>query len=347
MLSPSTLASLLVDEGARQLALAHLEAANAVRSRFSLAADPEALHDYRVALRRLRSCLRAYRSTLGSTVTRRSVRWLRRLAHGTNRSRDLEVHLAWLTRQQDSASDAERPGVAWVFERLTEAQLKARQKMLRLDQRLFPEIHDRLAAELTEFRVTIRLDGQLRRRSLAAATSDLVREASEVLKERLALIHGYLSERAIHRVRIGTKHLRYLIEPFAAAVPEGDAVINQLKGLQDSFGDVHDAHVFAAELRQMIPEADSTSSSSVNLLPGIEALMVLLEARGRQTFSQTSPTWLDHGAEPFFQEVSALAGGISHLADRDQEVDGAVLLTGEQIVALQEKPDSLKVALRS
>ncbi len=358
--SSSILPSLLVDEGARRLALAHLEAANAIRSRVSPSTDPEALHDYRVALRRLRSCLRAYQRTLQSTLRRRSLRRLRRLARGTNRSRDLEVHLAWLIQQRDEAGEAERPGVSWVFERLTRAERDARDEMLRLDHRLFPEVHDRLAAELTEFRVTIRLDGDLRRRSVAAATGDLARELSERLKQRLVRIHGFSSERAIHRARIGAKHLRYLIEPFAGAVPDGAALVDRLKKLQDAFGDVHDAHVFLAELHEMIPEADGASSSTANFLPGIEALMVSLVARGRQAFTEASHAWLDNAAGPFFQKVAALADDVSHLADRNQEVEGAVLLTGlprlgegegseqgEQIVALHAKPDTLKVALRS
>jgi hypothetical protein len=107
----------------------------------------------------------------------------------------------------------------------------------------------------------------------------------------------------------------------------------------------------------MIPEADATSSSSVNLLPGIEALMVLLGARGRETFAQASPLWLEHGAEPFFQEVAELGENICHLAEQEQEVGGAILLTGlprpgegegsqegEQMVALHGKPDTLKVS---
>src|SRR5436190_487112 len=106
MSPPPNLPNLLVDEGARRLALGHLD-------------DAGALHDYRVALRRLRSCLRAYRQPLRSSVTSKTLRRLRRLTHGTNRSRDLDVHLAWLGEQGDHIGQAERPGVAWTIERLT------------------------------------------------------------------------------------------------------------------------------------------------------------------------------------------------------------------------------------
>jgi CHAD domain-containing protein/CYTH domain-containing protein len=327
MRSLTPLLSLLVDEGARRLALARLEEATAARSRMG-SSDPEALHDYRVALRRLRSCLRSYRRTLRSTLSRKSLRRLRRLAHGTNRSRDLEVHLAWLSEQRDRAGEAERPGVGWLHEQLTAAQREAVKAMRDLDERIFPKLHDRLVAELTEFRTTIRLDGSLRPRSMAAATGSLVREASERLRDRLPKIHGYSSETAIHRARIAAKHLRYLCEPFASAVAHAEEIVDRLKQFQNGFGDVHDAHVFLTELRGMLLKADDASSSSANFLPGIETLMVVLEARGRQAFEEVSRDWLHDAAEPFFQQVEAVARAISELAIQDREVERKFLLTG-------------------
>src|SRR6476646_10736621 len=108
------------EEGARRLALTHLEAARVARGRLATPTDAEALHDYRVALRRLRSCLRSYRRELRSTVSRKSRRRLRRLARATNRSRDLEVHTRWLADQAPMAGGAEQPGLAWLTARLEE-----------------------------------------------------------------------------------------------------------------------------------------------------------------------------------------------------------------------------------
>jgi CHAD domain-containing protein len=322
------LPSLLVDEGARRLALAHLETANAARSRLISSADPEALHDYRVALRRVRSCLRAYRRTLRSTVSRKSVRRLRRLAHGTNRGRDLQVHLVWLGEQVDRVGELERPGVSWLVERLTDVKRATWDQMLRRDQELFPKVHDRLRAELTEFRLTIRLDRSPHQRSLAAATGGLVPELSQQLKNRLSRIHSYCDEKAVHRARIAAKHLRYLVEPFAPAVRDGDALVRQLKGLQDGFGEVHDAHVFVAELRRMIPQASGASSRTANYRPGIESVMFSLRARGGQAFVETSRHWLHDADGPFFQKVHMMAGGVARLADQTQEVDRDFLLSG-------------------
>ncbi|MBZ0119643.1 MAG: CHAD domain-containing protein, partial [Sandaracinaceae bacterium] len=53
------------NEGVRTLALGFWAEARDAAERLEQQADVEALHDFRVALRRLRSCLRAYDSLLG------------------------------------------------------------------------------------------------------------------------------------------------------------------------------------------------------------------------------------------------------------------------------------------
>lgn len=324
----SALPSLLAEEGARRLALAHLEDARAARSRVVGGSDPEALHDYRVALRRLRSCLRAYDKKLRGTVTRKSLRQLRRLARATSMSRDLEVHLAWLGEQLERVGEAERPGVSWMIQRLTAAKSRAWKRMLALDGKLLPQVHDRLVNQLSEFRTTIRLDADPRPRSTAAVTAGWVGAASERLKNRLREIRGYGSEAEIHRARIAAKHLRYVLEPFANSLPEVDTVTDRLKSLQDSFGDVHDAHVFVAELREVLPEAEIAASNGPDLVPGLLALIASLRARGLQAFEGAAPAWLGDGAASFFRQVETLADAIAGLADPGLEVERKFLLTG-------------------
>jgi CHAD domain-containing protein/CYTH domain-containing protein len=253
---------------------------------------------------------------------------LRRLARGTNRGRDLEVHLAWLVEQRDRVGEAEQPGVSWVLERLTSAKRRAWDEMLQLDATLFPKVHDRLVVQLSAFRTTVCLDADLRRRSTAAVTASRMRATSRRLRRRLLGIQGYLSATAIHRARIAAKHLRYLLEPFAAGVPDGGAVIDQLKTLQDTLGDVHDSHVFLAELRETLPEAKGAASSGSDVLPGLDALMASLQIRGFQAFVDTSPTWLGDRAEPFFGRVATIADAIAGLVGHGQEIERKFLLTG-------------------
>ena len=328
MNTPPDLPSLPADEGSRRLALAYLQDAVGARGRVSGSPDADALHDYRVAVRRLRSCLRAYAKPLRSSLSPKTLRRLRRLAHGTNRSRDLDVHLAWLGEQRDKVGEAERFGVAWLLERLTADRDHAWESMLDRDEALFPRIHSRLVRRLRRFRTTIDLDEGHRRRSTAALAARRVRAASGLLKERLRRVQGYSSVDAIHRARIAAKHLRYLLEPFAPAVSGGETTVDRLKALQDGFGDVHDAHVFGTELREALPDAERAASVGASLVPGLEALMASLQARGQHAYDQIAPGWLGGMADPFFSGVEALAEEIANLVDRDREVERKFLLTG-------------------
>jgi CHAD domain-containing protein len=305
---------MLAEEGARRLALEHLARAAAARDRLVQGTDPEALHDYRVELRRLRSCLRAYRKQVRGTVTRKSFRQLRRLTRGTSGSRDLEVHLAWLGQQLEEAGESDRPGMSWLIGRFDAARDQAWNEMQTQDSLLFPRVHRRLARQLSRFRTTIRLDGVPRELSTAAATAVRIRATSERLRDRLRwILRGYASETEIHRARIAAKHLRYLLEPFAAWIPDGDVVAERLKALQNVFGDAHDAHVFTAELRDALLEARRTVSDGADVVTGLMTLMTTLHARGRQAFEETAPAWLGEGANGFFAQVDGVARGVAAL----------------------------------
>src|SRR5216110_2080839 len=105
---------------ARRIALSLLDAATAARERLPDASDAEALHDFRVAMRRLRSTLRAYQPQLDAVVPPKLRRRLRDLARATGEARDVEVQIDWLEHRRDELPPARRAGVPWLLVRLTE-----------------------------------------------------------------------------------------------------------------------------------------------------------------------------------------------------------------------------------
>jgi CHAD domain-containing protein/CYTH domain-containing protein len=324
---PPTLVDLPAGEGARRIALTHLETARGARCQVATSGNPEALHDYRVALRRLRSCLRSYRRELRSTVSRKSRRRLDRLARATNQSRDLEVHLDWLAAQEATAGDSERPGIAWLAARLQEEQRREREEMLALNQRLFPNLHKRLHRQLQHYPIAVRLDAPVEPTITAMAAAGHVERAVRRLERRLGRVTGENAEEEIHRARIAAKHLRYLLEPFAADLPGGDAIIERLKGLQDAFGDVHDAHVFLPTLRREL--AETVRDRNVDLGPGLRSLAKALRARASEAFGNAAGAWLTADSRaPFFRDVRAAGQALARHARRGHEVERKYLLNG-------------------
>src|SRR6058998_2102636 len=129
---------------ARRIALSLLDAATAARERLPDTGDAEALHDFRVAMRRLRSTLRAYQPQLEAVVPAKLRRRLRDLARATGEARDVEVQISWLERQRTELPAARRAGVPWLLSRLTQRRERAYQD---IRERIAPKF-DRLARRL-------------------------------------------------------------------------------------------------------------------------------------------------------------------------------------------------------
>lgn len=257
------------DRSVRLVALGHLADAVAAQERLASASDDEALHDFRVALRRLRSWERAFRPYLKADVGKRLRRRLRNLARDTGASRDLEVHLGWLADQRRSLGRRQRAGLKWLvgaFEaRKTEADAVLEDDV---DDR-FTKLETKLRRALTTYResVHLRSDGRAARvRSFGDALAPRVRGAAKDLQDQLARVHTVHDEHEGHEARIAAKRTRYLLEPVAKIVPGAAGIVERLKALQDVLGDLHDAQVFGAEIAALAAEqaADEPTDKRTN-----------------------------------------------------------------------------------
>ena len=104
-------------EASRLLALSYLDETARAQARLTNPDDGEALHDFRVGLRRLRSCVRAYRPFLKGSISGKMRRRLRALTLDTNAGRDTEVQLAWLRDQASCLAAGEAEGLGWLVGR--------------------------------------------------------------------------------------------------------------------------------------------------------------------------------------------------------------------------------------
>ncbi len=147
---PSGLLDLPAYEGAVRIARFYLHRAGQAALRLEKKGDEEALHDFRVSLRRLRSNLQAYAPYLATAVSQKQRRRIRNLASSTGGGRDAEVQLAWLEERQLDVSIEEAAGVELLREEL-EGQLtsgygravtRAPQKFGKLDGKLRRRLGD-------------------------------------------------------------------------------------------------------------------------------------------------------------------------------------------------------------
>jgi CHAD domain-containing protein/CYTH domain-containing protein len=327
---PEHFLDLPAEEAARLLALGLLGDAVAARDRLNRPDDVEALHDFRVALRRLRSCFRAYRQELGDSLPERARRELRALARAAGGSRDVEVYQQWVRAQEGALKAYQRPGHAWLLARLDRRRAEADRRFGRRLERTFGDLERRLRERLPVYRTRVGF-AATREGSLAAVLARRVLELAGELQFRLGLVRSIADEHEAHEVRIAAKRLRYLLEPVMAQLELAGEIVARLKVLQDQLGELHDAHVFALDLREALQEAAVEQARRVSreLLEwsdgpgsgerpadddprlGLLALAQRLRDSAERAFADFHADWLAR-SEPFFVRVGELA----HLLER-------------------------------
>lgn len=248
--------------GARRVVLALLAEAEAAAEDLAAGRGDEPLHDFRVALRRLRSALRTYRPWLGKAVRRRDLRRLKRIARSTGTARDAEVQLVWLAeRRAEVTSPRHLPGHAAAVA-FFDARRDAGPKPAKVARRLR--------------RVARKLERRLARGGAGGAGAadgarfgpvlgQLVLAQVATLAERVAAIRDAADVEGAHRARIEGKRLRYLLEPMRGSRrADASALVAGLKRLQDLLGELHDAHVLGAELGDALAAASAERGRGVH-----------------------------------------------------------------------------------
>lgn len=210
--------------------------------------EPEAVHEFRVALRRARSVERAYRPYLSDVVSRKLRRRLKAVVTATGAARDTEVQLQRLARRRADTKPHQQPGFDWLQARL-ERRLEAEYTELQatLAER-FRLVHKPLRARLKDKPKNPEPD-------FAQVTAGLMLEANTEFALGCAQLRRSFAEDPLHAARISGKRLRYLLEPLMSVLPEAKEPVAALKVLQDLLGEIHDLQVFGLELMEAAEEA--------------------------------------------------------------------------------------------
>jgi CHAD domain-containing protein len=229
------------------IALAFLDDAKAAAARLDDRTDREALHDLRVAIRRLRVTVRAYPG-LHERVSKKQRRRLRRLARASNAARDAEVQISWFNQRSARFTKAQRAALAPLRARLRARRRRERahtqQKLQRWFGKLEPKLRRRLTALQSETGA-----GEAPFRAVAGAT--LVTYGAD-LASKLGGTSPPADARALHATRIAAKRVRYLLEPMEGKLTVGGRLVARLKEFQDLLGALTDAH----ELERVLQDAE-------------------------------------------------------------------------------------------
>ena len=333
------------EEVSRVLAVSLLEEAASALEPMGNSEDDEALHDFRVGLRRLRSAIRAYRPYLKDSVPKKARRALRALAASTNAARDTEVQLAWIRAQGARLNETETSGLRWLIERLETNRDDNREEQLRSLTQDFNRIRKVLTKRLSFWKVRLDVADQDKNPSFRKVTGAILLEQLAALNTQLDAIHAPEDNPQAHSARICAKQLRYLLEPLIRAVPGTKAFVKQFKGLQDLLGDLHDTNLMVLEIGaameasaierarrlhelafqqndtvEFSPDQPDSNDQPVTPVgpdetPGLLALARLLRERRQRLFTQFKTEWQGSRLEKFRLKLDELGAKMSSFGE--------------------------------
>jgi CHAD domain-containing protein len=209
-------------------------------ARVAARSDPEAIHDFRVALRRLRTLLRPARRAFGKRRLKEIGGELRRFAQVTGALRDEEVLRETLTALELPP----KPRVelaAWLVQRARQERVRRRGVVTVLRAAEAPGGEPSLGTALAHLERRL---GRGRRRDEEGLSAEAL--ATEAVSGAFAAVRELAGadlrdSAAMHELRIRFKRLRYTAELFAPILGErGPTVAKSAARLQKRLGELHD-----------------------------------------------------------------------------------------------------------
>jgi CHAD domain-containing protein len=198
--------------------------------------EPEAVHQMRVATRRLRTALRALAGQVRAPG--RLGRRLRWIARKLGAVRDDDVILALLEGQTlRGPVSEERVRLARLTRRLTARRDKRRRALAHALER---RRHKRLLESLADFAAAPQ-PGHGHHAMASRALAEMGERLGEAAARSPAMLEAVPPAEALHELRISFKRLRYALDFHAAACGLAYDVERRLaRQMQDVLGEIHD-----------------------------------------------------------------------------------------------------------
>lgn len=238
--------------------------------------SPDAVHQMRVAARRMRSALQAFGRVLDRNQTRELIAELKWMAGELSGARDAEViaerFAVLLTKVPDELKLG--PIDAAVTRSFERRKADARSVCLAaLDSARYLALHDRIDALLTGPPLTARASRKAKRELPRS-----VRRAYRRMESRMTTAQrqppGERRDRALHETRKAAKRLRYATEAVRPTIGKPATRLRKsLKSVQDLLGEHQDTAVSRPVLRGLAAQAhlDGGNGFTYGLLYAAEA----------------------------------------------------------------------------
>jgi CHAD domain-containing protein len=233
--------------------------------------DIEALHDMRVASRRLREALEIFQFCFPPKTYDRLYERVRRVTRALGQARNADVAVAYFTELLSHSEElVEQVALQDILRRLVKRQARARAEMQKELDKVQP---DKFPGRFEKTFAKLAQNPPARRRGPRTALQLARRLLAQRLREfflRRRLITGEEDVEGLHNLRIAVKKLRYALETLDFAAGENlKENLRFFKKLQTALGDLHDRDVFAEIVQKRMNKLQKQSFAT-HLLNGYQ-----------------------------------------------------------------------------
>jgi CHAD domain-containing protein len=231
--------------------------------------DSEAVHQARVATRRLRSDLRTFRALVDehwANGLRDELRWLGDVLGAV---RDTDVLIERVEAEVQRLPDIDRPSGKALVDQLRSDRDRARTQLLRaLRGERYDALLERLVAAAQRPRLLLRVDDL----DDTEVLRSLVRRPWNRAHDAVTALPPEPTDPQLHAVRIHAKRARYAAEAVEPAIGKrARALARALATIQDALGEHQDAVVAGEWLRRAAARTDDPSQAfAAGLLAALE-----------------------------------------------------------------------------
>ncbi len=265
-----------------------------------------AVHDVRVALRRLRTALRDFVQVIDEKPLKRVKNDLKKIAGLLGAVRDKDVAIIALQELAGQSPDVFiKEGISELTEDLKASREHAHSRLRRtLESISLDELRKRFSD---------RIEDSLRQQELFSPGS-LSEAGRTVIKARLQefcndgpAIYEPFDGVQLHDLRIAAKRLRYAIELFG--VCWGDEIAefaSELAKLQSHLGEVHDCDVWTTILTKRLKEKEKEKSKAQAVYAASAWLLSKFVGKRSKEYRSALELWSEWKASKFVEKLRDL-----------------------------------------
>jgi CHAD domain-containing protein len=233
--------------------------------RLRLLHDVESLHAARVALRRMRACLRVFSNVFAEEWSRGLLERIAALAEVFGQARDADVVVANVAEASERLGPHERAASVEVLAPMLEARSSARRELAAfMNSPHYLELVGEARARIAEPQFRVRAARPARK-----LVRKLVTRSWKRLERDVRALSDLPDDAALHAVRIRAKRCRYAAEvQIPVAGKRTHRFVHKLGELQDGLGRIQDA-----SLERKWIAAYATGAETATVASALESLV--------------------------------------------------------------------------